>query len=234
MGLVLQSAVILLIFSLKGFYIIADDIDSDEYLDLSDCKPKLADKCFRDVYANLQCHTNLYQLTKCNKMDISDLCSGLSDALNCSSEIVDEDCSLDSGIATFDSWLGGLKAVYSNLCDSNNKAFKALMSTRNCWDGLLFVKCLENKTGISHVVDMLHVLLDQNECNRILISMSTCNVQATTNNGMCNTSQEVISEAIHSFFTKTKCGSICNTSNLINTSSLFCMIIVLYTLIKFV
>jgi len=41
-----------------------------------------------------------------------------------------------------------------------------------------------------------------------MIAMATCNVRATNPGRSCRSSQDIVNEAIHSFFTNTKCGQL--------------------------
>nr|CAD7394626.1 unnamed protein product [Timema cristinae] len=68
----------------------------------------------------------------------------------------------------------------------------------------------------------------QNKLNgkeiHLLVSLATCNVRATSLARSCHLQQSVISEVLHTFFTKTECGSTCglftsSTSSLLNVTT---------------
>ena len=44
--------------------------------------------------------------------------------------------------------------------------------------------------------------------SHLMISMATCNVRATNPARSCQSSQNIVNEAIHAFFTKTTCGQL--------------------------
>lgn len=35
---------------------------------------------------------------------------------------------------------------------------------KRCWDVNVFLQCVEEKTRVTHIVDMLQVMVDANEC----------------------------------------------------------------------
>jgi len=44
--------------------------------------------------------------------------------------------------------------------------------------------------------------------SHLMISMATCNVKATNPGRSCRSSQDIVNEAIHAFFTNTTCGQL--------------------------
>ena len=58
----------------------------------------------------------------CKKNNISIVFRSIDDALQCSSDIIDNDCGMKEGRDKFDSWLRGLRAVYYSLCGKDRLA----------------------------------------------------------------------------------------------------------------
>ncbi|XP_023721094.1 uncharacterized protein LOC111871920 isoform X3 [Cryptotermes secundus] len=185
-----------------------DDVYDDIYSEQVSCLPNLADKCFSDVYMNLACHLDPTAPKYCEKRDVKDLCSASSDALSCAQDIIDTSCKPEEGRNEFDAWIQGLQGIYSSICVDNFDKLKTLLNTATCWDSLTFLKCVERATKIGHIVDLLHSKLDLNRCSYLMIAMATCNAKATNPGQSCHSSQDIINEAIHAFFTRTKCGQL--------------------------
>ncbi|XP_021922450.1 uncharacterized protein LOC110831124 isoform X2 [Zootermopsis nevadensis] len=185
-----------------------DDDYEDIYNEQANCLPNLADKCFSDVYTNIACHLDPTAPKYCEKRDVKDLCSASADALSCAQDIIDTSCKAEEGRNEFDAWMQGLQGIYSSVCEENFDKLKMLLNTAKCWNVLSFLKCVEEGTKIGHIVDMLHSKLDLNRCSHLMIAMATCNSRATNPGRSCRSSQDIINEAIHAFFTQTKCGQL--------------------------
>ncbi|CAG2064093.1 unnamed protein product, partial [Timema podura] len=110
------------------------EYDEDDYEDENTCLPQLADHCFSELYKNLACHLDPTYTQNCHKRDADYLCRSSLDALNCASDIIDGDCSLKQGRLQFDSWMAGLKGVYSSLCKSKQELLKCTSSIKG-YDG---------------------------------------------------------------------------------------------------
>ncbi|XP_069694277.1 uncharacterized protein [Periplaneta americana] len=199
-----------------------DGVDMGDYGIEEDVLPVLADRCFSDVYANLECHFDPNPPPDCEKRDAEDLCSASADALNCARDIIDTAVKPEDGRNDFDAWMDGLESVYNALCVNKFAELKRLINAAACWNSMLFLKCVESGTKIGHVVDLLHSKLDLNRCSHFMISMATCNVRATNRGRSCWIAENIVNEATHAFFTHTKCGQLelCNsTSSTIRTSA---------------
>jgi len=181
--------------------------------DDQNCEPSLADACFDAVTENLQCLALQGKTRSCASAG-DDLCSSIDDALQCTSDIIDTDCGKKDGRDRFDAWLRGLRAVYYFTCGRNQIGLLGMTQNPDCWNPIGFLKCTEKMAGINHVNDLLKQRLDMNECNRLLISISVCNARATNmQSTRCTPSLENVNEIIHTFFSKTECGRLCNTAN---------------------
>jgi len=177
------------------------------------CEPNLADACFDRVVQNIQCLALQGKTSSCINA-ASDLCSSIDDALQCTSDIIDTDCGKKEGRDNFDAWLKGLRAVYYLLCGKNEIGLLGMTQNAECWNPMTFIKCTEHMAGIDHINTLLKQKLDMNECNRLLISISTCNARATDmQNTRCTPSLENINEIIHIFFSSTECGRLCSSRN---------------------
>lgn len=65
--------------------------------------------------------------------------------------------------------------------------------------------------------------------SRIIIALSTCNVRASRLSPECYPPQEVISEVIHTFFSQTKCGSVCASSPVIKSTAVIITLMSIFT-----
>ncbi|RZF37525.1 hypothetical protein LSTR_LSTR008563 [Laodelphax striatellus] len=182
---------------------------SDDYAD--GCLPQLADRCFTGLMALIPCHLQTsHGCTNDQRTEIDAFCNGINDALSCSSDIIDSDCSVAEGRKTFDNWLKGLDAVRAFFCSQNNQSMTVIGQNAHCWDLRTFIECVNKRAQIDHVVKLLQSMLDKNECIFLVGTTSECNALAivTDNKGpYCSASQsmEVMGEAIHTFFTNAKC-----------------------------
>ncbi|XP_046458126.1 uncharacterized protein LOC124204926 [Daphnia pulex] len=218
-GISLLIMSVLVVTSTDGQKLMENDDDDDEK-----CEPTLADACFTDVAQDLRCLGSTKRKVQCN-----DLCRSIDDALQCTADIIDTDCGQKDGRDRFDAWLRGLRAVYYSLCGKDRLAILGLTQNADCWNPMSFVSCVEKMAGIDHVNDLLRLRLDMNQCNRLMISISTCNVKATSlglASARCSPSLEGVNEIIHTFFSKTECGRVCNGgSNIVfkKTTSVICL-----------
>ncbi|XP_046982058.1 uncharacterized protein LOC124551140 [Schistocerca americana] len=185
---------------------------SDEEYDENPCLPQIADRCFKDVYENLLCHVDPSSLPDCVKKNVDDFCDAASDALDCAVAIVDGDCTIAEGSDVFDAWISGLRNVYKTFCTAEKQLLSVLVAAPNCWNSIFFLKCVERTIRVNSTVDLMRVPLDLAMCNQIAVAASACNVKATRPSELCEAPQGAISEAIHSFFTGTKCGVPCVSS----------------------
>ncbi|KAI9558176.1 hypothetical protein GHT06_014929 [Daphnia sinensis] len=215
----------------------ADGQMNANFDDDAQCEPSLADACFADVAQDLRCLGSSKRSAQCN-----DLCRSIDDALQCTADIIDTDCGQKDGRDRFDAWLRGLRAVYYSLCGKDRLTILGLTQNADCWNPMSFVACVEKMAGIDHVNDLLRLRLDMNQCNRLMISISTCNVKATSlglASARCSPSLEGVNEIIHTFFSKTECGRVCNTGSSIfqnpSTASVLCllMFLLLTAILKF-
>jgi hypothetical protein len=186
-----------------------DDTDTEDTdNEQMNCLPQLADKCFTDIYTNLACHLDPTVPPDCEKRDVKDLCSASQDALLCAQDIIVTSCKPEDGRNNFGTWIQGLQGIYRSVCEDNFDKLKTLLNTAKCWNSLSFLKCVQEGAKIGHVVDVLHFKLDLNKCSHFMISMATCNVRATNPGRSCRSSQDIVNEAIHAFFTNTTCGRL--------------------------
>ncbi|XP_046683977.1 uncharacterized protein LOC124369883 [Homalodisca vitripennis] len=183
---------------------VGDDYDQDNEDNADLCLPQLADRCFKDVMPSIVCQ--LENKGSCD--ELSDFCSVLADSLQCAADIIDTDCKPEEGRNNFDSWLSGLNAVYAKICDGSDGLLRVLLESP-CFNSDEFLECVEEMTQVTHVVDLLQVILNTNECNRLLIALPTCNVRANAAHSRCYMPQEVINSIIYTFFSHTQCGESC-------------------------
>lgn len=131
--------------------------------------------------------------------------------------------------------------------------FVGLTQNVDCWNPFSFVSCVEKMAGIEHVNDLLRLKLDMNQCkyvyfflcfskgfkalsfhySRLMISITTCNVRATTLGGStrCTPSLEGVNEIIHTFFSKTECGRVCGSYASIVRPEAFALFLSLVTMV---
>ncbi|XP_014283502.1 uncharacterized protein [Halyomorpha halys] len=180
----------------------ADDI-------FEDCQPKLADRCFEHFnLTKLLC----YDEKKC-KFNPNTICDTLEEEMDCAQDVIDTDCHTE-GRNNFDRWINAILAVHKFVCKYNNnkEAMMALLAEeengRRCWDINIFLKCVEEKTRVTHILDMLQVIIDVNECNWILIALTTCNVQAER----CKGRRDFLPEIFHIFMDQIKCAVYCSSN----------------------
>ncbi|KAL1110474.1 hypothetical protein AAG570_008002, partial [Ranatra chinensis] len=145
--------------------------------------------------------------------------SSTSDCLECAKDVIDTDCDVADGKENFDLWLSALTSVDNYLCQESTESLQEFLHQaleyKGCWNLTEFVMCVEEKSRVTHVVDMLRVAIDINECNWLLIAFSTCNVQATKRSD-CTLAQKTVNELIHIFLQETKCTVMCSGTSSIN------------------
>ncbi|XP_073990478.1 uncharacterized protein isoform X2 [Rhodnius prolixus] len=137
------------------------------------------------------------------------------DRINCAQEVINSDCANEKGKSNFDSWLEGLNIVQHYLCESSFNSMRALWQTTRhglpCWRLEKYLTCVENTTKITHVLDMLQVRMDVNECNYILIAMSSCATTHSLPDQECEITRNELNEILHLFIQRSKCS--CRFSN---------------------
>ncbi|CAH1392541.1 unnamed protein product [Nezara viridula] len=177
---------------------------------LEDCQPKLADRCFEHFnLTNLLCYND-----KNCEFNPNTICDTLEDEMDCAQDIIDTDCQTE-GRNNFDRWINAILAVHTFVCKykNNKESMKALLTEEEnggrCWDVNVFLQCVEEKTRVTHIVDMLQVMVDINECNWILIALTTCNMQAER----CKGRKDFLSEIFHIFIEQIKCTVYCSSSS---------------------
>jgi len=176
----------------------------------NECLPQLADTCFKKISSSLDC----FGTVLCD--DPETFCELLDDSLQCSADIIDNDCSKINGTDKFDSWYKGLRAVYSYMCHpmTNNGTKERLHKIKysSCWSKESFIKCVGNMLNIHHVVDMLKTSYDYKECIRMVIAMTNCNVYSQSMK--CTESQETfINDLVFIFFSQQKCANFQTDTN---------------------
>ncbi|XP_039280785.1 uncharacterized protein LOC111052886 [Nilaparvata lugens] len=180
---------------------------SDDYVD--GCLPQLADRCFSGLMDLIPCHFKTSGECSDQGTEFDAFCNGINDALSCSSDIIDSDCSVEEGRRTFDNWLKGLDAVRAYFCNQNNQSMTVLAQNAHCWDVMYFIECVNKRAQVDHVVKLLQSMLDKNECIFLVGTTSECNALSIVPQKApyCTSSQsmEVMAEAIHTFFTNAKC-----------------------------
>ncbi|XP_068233658.1 uncharacterized protein [Palaemon carinicauda] len=190
------------------------DEDKDD-VDEATCSPYEADTCFNDVNENLLCHVLSTRGRNCTQRTARDFCNGLDDALNCTADIIDTDCSEEEGRVRFDNWLQGLRGAYGRLClRGDYELLNNLLTSTNCWNFKTFVKCVEKKANLTHIADLLTTELDQTECNLLQMAVSICNEKAEKGRVKCRGKGDAVNEAVAAFFSSSSCAgkapTICN------------------------
>ncbi|XP_054280489.1 uncharacterized protein LOC128998400 [Macrosteles quadrilineatus] len=187
--------------------------ESDEDLDYQDsCLPQLADRCFKGLMTSLTCE--IESLNHCSQF--GDFCSIATESLQCASDIIDSDC--QKGRSNFDSWLKGLQAAKERVCENNAALLRALTATP-CFNIEEFLECVEDKTRVTHVLDLLQVSLNKDECNLLLTALPTCNVRAHAAHSQCHPPQDAINAIVLAFFSNTECGQCHPRSGLLVSGS---------------
>ncbi|XP_045607418.1 uncharacterized protein [Procambarus clarkii] len=192
-----------------GGQVDADDGGDDDEQDApgEDCQPSIADTCFNDLSENILCHVDTPVDRNCTFRNSRDFCVGLDDALNCTSDIVDNGCSAEQGRDTFDVWLRGMRAVHRALCLGRDLSLiDNILKSSNCWKFKKFVKCAEETANITHVSDLLTTKLDRYECNLLQLSVGMCNADSEKNHWKCRGKAEAVQRALAVFFAHTSCG----------------------------
>ncbi|XP_063218985.1 uncharacterized protein LOC134529144 [Bacillus rossius redtenbacheri] len=184
-----------------------DSGSSDDNDDDIACLPKLADRCFSDLY------TDISQYLTDRSASPAELCSAANDGLQCASTIIDGDCNAKDGRGNFDMWMSGLNAVYDNFCQEPYESLRSLTEDTSCWNLQKFVNCVEEETKLTHIIDLLQHQLDINSCNSLLVSMAACNARATSTTVTCRPHERAVAELLHTFFSATRCGLRCPGSS---------------------
>ncbi|GFY61006.1 hypothetical protein TNIN_421751 [Trichonephila inaurata madagascariensis] len=89
----------------------------------------------------------------------------IDDSLNCTSDIIDEDCDQDDGRYRFDSWLKALRGTYSYVCEgSGYSRLRKLLRAIPCWSLEDFIFCCEEQLGLTHIQNLLYTEFSEIEC----------------------------------------------------------------------
>ncbi|XP_037077946.1 uncharacterized protein LOC119099004 [Pollicipes pollicipes] len=170
------------------------------------CIPAIANGCFDEVVKDLACQ-NIPQAARpatCSDRDALDTCFALDDALNCTSDIIDGDCSAADGRLVYDGWLSGLRAVQRHLCADGAANMLEFFRRTSCWNPLTYLQCLERSANITHVTDLLKVKLDPAECRRTLQAASACSADQASR---CAGVPGRLDQALTAFLLESPCGS---------------------------
>ncbi|KAF6216662.1 hypothetical protein GE061_001008 [Apolygus lucorum] len=185
----------LLVILVQVFIGLSRSDETDE-----DCSPQIAERCFKYTWPEIY-----------SGKGENYICGAINDDILCAQDIIDDGCRKDQGRDNFDSWISGLAAVYSFFCnDQRYRLLHDLLQSvephGNCFNLTSFVSCVESKTKVTHVTDMLYVTMDAVECNWIMISFATCGSRVGSTE--CLHVQEIISEALQVFFQEAGCANI--------------------------
>ncbi|XP_034252477.1 uncharacterized protein LOC117651960 [Thrips palmi] len=171
------------------------------------CKPQLAEKCWSDVVGHVDCLLNPRSTRThvCQRLNHTELCKVLEDALRCSTDVAENGCVLRSGRENFDFWIRGLEAVNTKLCFEGQMA--TVVAYAECWDVLRFTRCVQHTVDrLQHVVDLADLLTphhghdghdghgdlaageqlraadSRQQCHLAMLRLSTCGATAATLN----------------------------------------------------
>lgn len=173
-----------------------------------DCEPDFADTCFSSVTGDLKIMLNLRQpaVKNISQAALTDLCVAIDDALNCTSDIIDEDCTEDNGRSAFDSWMVAIRAAYRFLCGGQHENLRDIFQGIQCWNINHFLNCTEKRSAIGHIGDLLKSPFVEEECEKLTKDMADCRKEAEE--GSCreqNNIHTVVQEMIQAFFQETHC-----------------------------
>ncbi|BES89796.1 Hypothetical protein NTJ_02603 [Nesidiocoris tenuis] len=183
-------------------------------LESDDCTPAIADRCFSDFWTE----------TIYSNRSLPEMCGIVDDKIQCSKDIIDAGCQRQDGRDNFDSWVSGLTAVSSFFCLKDTWTLKELVNNvaprGSCFSLDAFAACIETKTKITHVADMLFVTMDAVECNWVMMAFATCGARVTSPE--CSHVKEIIDEVLQIFFQEVKCAYTCSsaTSSLVTYTTL--------------
>lgn len=114
---------------------------------------------------------------------LESLCVSIDDALNCTSDIIDEDCSEEQGKNRFDKWNMALVNTYYELCDYNGKddkiLLRAILYTVHCWNATHFVECMQTNTQFTSIGNLMHIDINKNECDKLYLTFEECRKKQT-------------------------------------------------------
>ncbi|XP_014256692.1 uncharacterized protein LOC106670683 [Cimex lectularius] len=217
-----------LIFKIVGLFIFIADVNSTAFDDIIGCSTGLAEICFRGFF------TSLVSLSEEHSEDnISDICSTTDERISCASNIIDSDCNIKDGRANFDNWVQGLTSVYNYLCIESRHSLNDMLMTYNgerCFDLINYIQCVEHKTRVTHIIDLLHVSLDVNECNWILIAFTTCGTNSINRDSHCDEEkiEHTLNEIVQIFIQQTRCTNICSNSSRFHISIEFMLLLFIF------
>ncbi|XP_054707223.1 uncharacterized protein LOC129217016 [Uloborus diversus] len=145
------------------------------------CEPGIADTCFSSVSKDIRMMLDLRQKTtlavNVTKDAVLELCLALEDALNCTSDIIDDGCSDSEGRDSFDAWVRALRASLRYVCagaGQNKAPIRDILLGISCWDLEDFIFCTENEGNLTHIRDLLHTKLGDEECGILQSVTSRC------------------------------------------------------------
>ncbi|KAK3909496.1 Myosin-1 [Frankliniella fusca] len=143
------------------------------------CEAHLADTCWTDVAAHIDCLLNPRSIRsrECERPSSQQLCSSLQSALHCtlSTDLDDLSCELKSERENFDFWVRGMEAVYSKLCFDN--LMSNVVSHAVCWDSLRLTRCVQHSLEhLQHVVDLASLpgLGTREQCHLTMLRVAKC------------------------------------------------------------
>ncbi|XP_067118550.1 uncharacterized protein [Centruroides vittatus] len=196
------------------------------------CEPSFADDCFGDIEKTLRdmldVKNNVAKRVTYNSLD--EFCWVLDDALNCTSDIIDSDCSSDEGRDQFDSWLEALRAAYFYVCGGDSlEDLSEIFRGIACWNIDIFVNCTIAKLRIGHVEDLLYTNLDFSECTKLRQSFFQCNQMAKVSS--CR-EQNNVEDKVHELLTTFLDASHCSGQSVINSFKYLIILCVWYAYLK--
>lgn len=178
------------------------------------CEPTFADDCFGEIENSLRDMLDVTNnvVKKITFSSLDEFCWVLDDALNCTSDIIDSDCSSDQGRDQFDSWLEALRAAYFYVCGGESlDDLQEIFGGIACWNIDRFVNCTTQKLHIGHVEDLLYTELDFSECKNLRESFISCNQVAKVSS--CreqNNVEDKVHELLMTFLDASHCSGQTN------------------------
>ncbi|GFR31044.1 uncharacterized protein TNCT_477381 [Trichonephila clavata] len=134
----------------------------------------------------------------------------IDDSLNCTSDIIDEDCDKEDGRDRFDSWLRALRGTYSYVCEgSGHNRLRKLLRSIPCWSLEDFIFCCEEQLGLTHIQNLLYTEFSEFECRKLRLATKQCHKEAFVDS--CREQEDVETEVkkmISSFFSASRCHGV--------------------------
>lgn len=188
------------------------------------CEPGFANDCFEDIEKSLREKLDVDKNTviELSPDSLDELCWTLDDALNCTSDIIDTDCSSQEGKDRFDSWLAALRSAYFYVCGESLVELYDILNGISCWNVDMFLNCTLLTVQIGHIEDLLHTDLDMAECGKLRESFATCNKNARVSS--CR-EQTNVEDRVHDLITAFFDGSKCSSGER-NTATIFVLLLI--------